>query len=125
VASQVEGLDDEPWPPGRPGPRVRALAARAAQPGGAGARRRALPDGGAAHPARAGANALAVQAAYSEYQQRALARDSLRRMYIGTLTLALILAVFAAVLLAIVLGNQLAGRCCCWPTACARWPPAT
>jgi PAS domain S-box-containing protein len=52
-------------------------------------------------------NALAVQAAYSEYQQRALARDSLRRMYIGTLTLALILAVFAAVLLAILLGNQL------------------
>ena len=52
-------------------------------------------------------NALAVQAAYSEYQQRALARDSLRRMYIGTLTLALILAVFAAVLLAILLVNQL------------------
>jgi PAS domain S-box-containing protein len=53
-------------------------------------------------------NALAVQAAYSEYQQRALARDSLRRMYIGTLTLSLILAVFGAVLLAIVLGNQIA-----------------
>jgi nitrogen fixation/metabolism regulation signal transduction histidine kinase len=53
-------------------------------------------------------NALAVQGAYSEYQQRALARDSLRRMYIGTLTLALILAVFGSVLLAIVLGNQLA-----------------
>ncbi|WP_326534661.1 sensor histidine kinase [Pseudorhodoferax sp.] len=53
-------------------------------------------------------NALAVQAAYSEYQQRALARDSLRRMYIGTLTLALILAVFGAVLLAILLGTQLA-----------------
>ncbi len=53
-------------------------------------------------------HALAVQGAYSEYQQRALARDSLRRMYIGALTLALMLAVFAAVLLAIVLGNQLA-----------------
>jgi nitrogen fixation/metabolism regulation signal transduction histidine kinase len=53
-------------------------------------------------------NALAVQAAYSEYQQRALARDSLRRMYVGTLTLALMLAVFGAVLLAMVLGNQLA-----------------
>lgn len=52
-------------------------------------------------------NALAVQSAYSEYQQRALARDALRRMYIGTLTLALVLAVFGAVLLAIVLGNQL------------------
>ena len=53
-------------------------------------------------------NALAVQAAYREYQQRALARDGLRRMYIGTLTLALILAVFGAVLLAVLLGNQLA-----------------
>ena len=52
-------------------------------------------------------NALAVQTAYSEYQQRELAREALRRMYIGTLTLALILAVFGAVLLAIVLGNQL------------------
>ena len=51
--------------------------------------------------------ALAVQSAYSEYQQRALARDALRRMYIGTLTLALVLAVFGAVLLAIVLGNQI------------------
>ncbi len=53
-------------------------------------------------------NALAIQAAYSEYQQRALARDSLRRMYIGTLTLALVLAVFGAVLLAILLGTQIA-----------------
>ena len=53
-------------------------------------------------------NALSVQAAYSEYQQRALARDGLRRMYIGTLTLTLVLAVFASVLLAILLGVQLA-----------------
>jgi nitrogen fixation/metabolism regulation signal transduction histidine kinase len=53
-------------------------------------------------------NALAVQSAYREYQQRALARDGLRRMYLGTLTLALILAVFGAVLLAAVLGTQLA-----------------
>jgi nitrogen fixation/metabolism regulation signal transduction histidine kinase len=53
-------------------------------------------------------NALAVQTAYREYQQRALERDGLRRMYIGTLTLVLILAVFAALLLAVTLGNQLA-----------------
>jgi len=52
-------------------------------------------------------NALAVQAAFSEYQQRALARESLRRMYVGTLTLALILTVFGSVLLAVVLGRQL------------------
>ncbi|MCC6218714.1 MAG: HAMP domain-containing protein, partial [Aquabacterium sp.] len=53
-------------------------------------------------------NALNVQAAYSEYQQRALGREGLRRMYIGTLTLALILAVFGAFLLAATLGQQLA-----------------
>ena len=54
------------------------------------------------------ANALAVDAANREYQERALAREGLRRMYIGTLTLSLFLAVFGAVLLAVVLGNQLA-----------------
>jgi len=53
-------------------------------------------------------NALAVQAAYREYQQRALARGGLRKMYIGTLTLALVLAVFGALLLAVMLSNQLA-----------------
>ena len=52
-------------------------------------------------------DALAVQVANREYQERALAREGLRRMYIGTLTLALFLSVFAAVLLAAVLGNQL------------------
>ncbi|MEO7854440.1 MAG: ATP-binding protein [Rubrivivax sp.] len=59
-------------------------------------------------PPQLTANALAVQSAYSEYQQRALARTGLRRMYIGTLTLALVLSVFGAVLLAALLGNQLA-----------------
>ena len=54
------------------------------------------------------ANALAVQEANREYQERALARDGLRRMYIGTLTLSLFLAVFGAVLLAILFGTQLA-----------------
>ena len=54
------------------------------------------------------ANAIAVQEANREYQERALARGGLRRMYIGTLTLSLFLAVFGAVLLAIILGNQLA-----------------
>jgi nitrogen fixation/metabolism regulation signal transduction histidine kinase len=59
-------------------------------------------------PRALAANALAVQAAYREYQQRALARGGLRKMYIGTLTLALVLAVFGALLLAATLGNQLA-----------------
>jgi nitrogen fixation/metabolism regulation signal transduction histidine kinase len=53
-------------------------------------------------------NALAVEVAYREYQERALGRDGLRTMYIGTLTLSLFLAVFGAVLLAVLLGNQLA-----------------
>ena len=59
-------------------------------------------------PASVVANAIAVQVANREYQERALARDGLRRMYIGTLTLSLFLAVFGAVLLAVLLGNQLA-----------------
>lgn len=54
------------------------------------------------------ANAVAVQVANREYQERALGREGLRRMYIGTLTLSLFLAVFGAILLAVVLGNQLA-----------------
>jgi nitrogen fixation/metabolism regulation signal transduction histidine kinase len=59
-------------------------------------------------PPRLVANALAVEEAYREYQERALARGGLRSMYIGTLTLSLFLAVFGAVLLAVLLGNQLA-----------------
>lgn len=54
------------------------------------------------------ANALAVESANREYQQRALGREGLKRMYIGTLTLSLFLAVFGAILMAVVLGNQLA-----------------
>ena len=53
-------------------------------------------------------NALAVTQANAEYQNRALAREGLRRMYIGTLTLSLFLAVFSAILLAVFLGAQLA-----------------
>lgn len=59
-------------------------------------------------PAPLVANAMAVQTANREYQERALARMGLKRMYIGTLTLSLFLAVFGAVLLAVLLGNQLA-----------------
>jgi nitrogen fixation/metabolism regulation signal transduction histidine kinase len=53
-------------------------------------------------------NALAVQAASQAYQRRALEREGLRQMYLGTLTLVLVLAVFLALLLAIQLGNRLA-----------------
>ena len=54
------------------------------------------------------ANAIAVTEANREYQNRALARGGLKRMYIATLTLSLFLAVFTAVLLAVFLGAQLA-----------------
>jgi nitrogen fixation/metabolism regulation signal transduction histidine kinase len=107
-ASQVDGLDDEALVPGGTGTRVRALA-RVPRTGIAlagGDERLLLVVQPVARTLAL--NALAVQAAYSEYQQRALAKGSLRRMYIGTLTLALMLAVFASVLLAILLGNQLA-----------------
>ena len=109
VASQIDGLDEDA--PGRIDGRSARVRAVARVPG-AGIR---LSPGADRFlmvvqpiPRALAINALAVQAAYSEYQQRALARDSLRRMYVGTLTLALILAVFGSVLLAILLGNQLA-----------------
>ena len=107
-ASVIEGLDEESLAPSSNGPHIRALARvpRSELALAVGEERFVM----VLQPIQRALarNALAVQAAYSEYQQRALGRDSLRRMYIGTLTLALILAVFAAVLLAIVLGNQLA-----------------
>ncbi len=59
-------------------------------------------------PSAIARSALEVQRAYAEYQERALGREGLRRMYLSTLTLTLFLAVFAAVLLAVLLGNQLA-----------------
>lgn len=59
-------------------------------------------------PASVVANAIAVQEANREYQERALARGGLRKMYIGTLTLSLFLAMLSAVMLAVLLGNQLA-----------------
>ena len=59
-------------------------------------------------PASLVANAIAVQEANRQYQERALAGGGLQKMYIGTLTLSLFLAVLSAVLLAVILGNQLA-----------------
>ena len=53
-------------------------------------------------------NAIAVEQANREYQERALGRQGLRRMYIGTLTLSLFLAVFGSVVVAVLLGNQIA-----------------
>jgi nitrogen fixation/metabolism regulation signal transduction histidine kinase len=107
VVSQVEGLDDESPANAVVRARVRALARLPTTELAFGSEDRYLlvvqPI-----PVAVASNALAVQSAYREYQQRALARDGLARMYLGTLTLALILAVFGAVLLAAVLGTQLA-----------------
>jgi nitrogen fixation/metabolism regulation signal transduction histidine kinase len=53
-------------------------------------------------------NTLAVQDAYSDYQEKSLGRSGLRKMFVGTLTLTLFFAVFVAVTLALALGRQLA-----------------
>ncbi|MDT7834090.1 sensor histidine kinase [Aquabacterium sp. OR-4] len=104
----LEGLDDEPRAGNAPSARVRAVAQlpnldislasaneerflMLVQP---------VPDALVAQ-------ALAVQSAYRDYQQRAITRDSLRSMLLGTLTLALVLSVFGALLLAVMLGNQI------------------
>ena len=107
VVSQIDGLDDELAPGVEPHARVRALARLPSNDILLGSEERFLLVAQTV-PTAVARNALAVQGAYREYQQRALARDGLRKMYIGTLTLALILAVFGAVLLAAVLGTQLA-----------------
>jgi nitrogen fixation/metabolism regulation signal transduction histidine kinase len=106
VASQLEGLEDETAAL-EGGAQIRALARLPSTELRLGFGERYLMIVQRV-PASMLANALAVQAANSEYQQRSLERVGLRRMYLGTLTLVLILAVFAALLLAVTLGNQLA-----------------
>ena len=124
VVTQIEGLDEllptvgeapagvQPGaglaaPPGVPTARIKAIALVSSAGVGFANEVRFLQVTQAI-PAALAANAIAVQEAYREYQERALARGGLRKMYIGTLTLSLFLAVFGAVLLAVVLGNQLA-----------------
>jgi nitrogen fixation/metabolism regulation signal transduction histidine kinase len=121
VVSQLEGLDDDSGaaagvgvgagvatnPPSAPTARIRALAVVPNSNIELASQERFLLVTQAL-PASLAANALAVQTAYREYQERYLARVGLRKMYIGTLTLTLILAVFGALLLAAALANQLA-----------------
>lgn len=102
----IEGLD-EPGTAAINNARIKAVALVPAASFGLLAEARFLQAVQALPPALV-ANAIAVQEANREYQERALAREGLRRMYIGTLTLSLFLAVFGAVLLAVILGNQLA-----------------
>jgi nitrogen fixation/metabolism regulation signal transduction histidine kinase len=104
----LEGLDDEPPAGTAPSARVRAVALvpnTDINLASAGEERFLMLVQPV--PTAVVANALAVQAAYRDYQQRALARDGLRRMVVGTLTLALVLSVFGALLLAVMLGNQI------------------
>jgi len=109
VVTWVEGLDDVPVPGASETARQVRLKALAQVPssnfGMLGENRFLLVT--QELPEALVANALAVTEAYREYQERALAREGLRRMYIGTLTLSLFLAVFGAVLLAVLLGNQI------------------
>jgi nitrogen fixation/metabolism regulation signal transduction histidine kinase len=107
VASRLQGLESDAGVPTPNATRARALALIPSNNFALDAQDRFLMVTQAVPPNLA-ANALAVQAAYSEYQQRALAREGLKRMYIGTLTLALILSVFGALLLAVAIGNQVA-----------------
>lgn len=53
-------------------------------------------------------NAEALRAAYSEYQERSLSRSGLRKIYIVTLTLTLLLAIFAAIVSAFLIATDLA-----------------
>ena len=112
VATQVEGLEELPGGPAAlpsavPAARIQAVALVSSVNVGLTGESRFLQVTQAI-PASVVANAIAVQEANREYQERALARGGLRKMYIGTLTLSLFLAVFSAVLLAVLLGNQLA-----------------
>src|SRR5260363_478461 len=58
-------------------------------------------------PAPLARNMQEAQRAWRDYQIKKLGRTGLRKMYIGTLTLALFFASFLAMILALVLGNQL------------------
>ena len=106
-SAQVEGLDETGAAVDARQARIKALAAVPSPGVGLLSETRYLQVTQAL-PSTLVANAIAVTEANREYQERALARDGLRRMYIGTLTLSLFLAIFGAVILAVLLGNQLA-----------------
>ncbi len=103
--SWIEGLD-EAAPAGLEGARIKVLVPISSAQVGLTPDLRFLMVTRALPPNLV-ANALAVESANREYQERALVREGLKRMYIGTLTLSLFLAVFGAVLLAVILGNQI------------------
>jgi nitrogen fixation/metabolism regulation signal transduction histidine kinase len=102
----IEGLDDAPPNGGASQARIRVYASVQSAGFGFKDEARLLQVTQQLPPALV-INALAVTEANREYQERALARQGLQRMYLGTLTLSLFLAVFGAILLAVLLGNQI------------------
>jgi nitrogen fixation/metabolism regulation signal transduction histidine kinase len=59
-------------------------------------------------PASFARNAEAVEAAYRDYRELAISRDGLKRIYVVTLTFALLMALFVAVAAAVTQSNRLA-----------------
>lgn len=59
-------------------------------------------------PEHLAVNAEALRTAYSDYQERSLARTGLRKIYIVTLTLTLLLAIFGAITAAFLIAGDLA-----------------
>jgi nitrogen fixation/metabolism regulation signal transduction histidine kinase len=59
-------------------------------------------------PTQLADNAEALRVAYSEYQERSLARSGLRKIYLVTLTLTLLLAIFGAIASAFLIATELA-----------------
>ena len=59
-------------------------------------------------PAQLAADGEAIRSAYADYKERYTARDGLRKMYIVTLTLTLLLAVFGAIASAFLIASDLA-----------------
>ena len=59
-------------------------------------------------PVNLASNAAVLSTAYREYQERYAARTGLRKMYIGTLTLTLLLAIFSAIGAAFLIAGNLA-----------------
>src|SRR5450830_814225 len=59
-------------------------------------------------PTYLASNAETLRLAYSEYQQRSVARSGLRKIYLVTLTLTLLLAIFGAIVSAFLIASDLA-----------------
>ena len=59
-------------------------------------------------PVNLASNAEVLRSAFSEYRQRSVAREGLRQMYVNTLTLTLLLAIFGAIGSAVLIAGNLA-----------------